>query len=246
MSFRTFAIFLTLLFNSGLIFGEKENVYIAAFYPDSSVISAPSFPFISMYTEELINNNSLGILRDYKFNVVWKNTQCKEQYAMEGFINFLRDDRRQYLSLFGPACSDPAAGIAQISHFFGLPLFTYTARSPALGNTKIYPKFIRGNPSGANIVAGWIKFIQDYKWKRLAIINQQGDYFISTSTDAQITLDKLGIEYHVDIFDPQSLNFEERMETILMNLDTRGYRVIIGGFINMSTHHGNMTSLSPF
>ena len=205
----------------------KETIYIAGFYPDSFIISAPNVPYTSNFTESHINNNNLGILRDYDIKVVWKNSRCLEQYAMSSFIDFIREDNRRYLALFGPACSDSAAAIARVSHFYGLSLFTYSSRSPHLGNQKIFPYFIRGNPSDAFIVAGWIKFIRDNNWRRLAIINQQDDYFLSTSQEAQIVLTALEIEHYVDIFDPQSVRFEEQVETILSNLDTRGYRVII-------------------
>ncbi|KAI6654135.1 gamma-aminobutyric acid type B receptor subunit 1 [Oopsacas minuta] len=214
-----------LLFTSCV--AEKTTVYIAGFYPDSFVISAPGIPYTSQYTENQINNNSLGLLKDYNLKFIWKNTLCIEAYALEAFIEFLRDDSKRYLVLLGPACSDPAAGIAQLSHFYGLTLFTYSSRSPALGNTDVYPGFIRANPSDANIVAGWMKFIQHYNWRRLAILNQQGDYFLSTSQEAQVLLQELGIDHYVGIFDPQSIRFDDQVETLLKLVDTQGYRILI-------------------
>ena len=206
---------------------EKQTIYIAAFYPDSYVVSAPNALHTASYTQGQINNNTLGLLRDYNIEVIWKNTLCIERYALNGFIEFLRDTSRRYLVLLGPICTDPLASIAQISHFYGLSLFTYTNRSPSLGNILRYPGFIRGSPSDVNIVAGWIKFIQYYNWTRLAILNQQGDYFLSTSQEAQLILKGLNIEHYIDLFDPESIRFDEQVETVLSRVNSQGYRIMI-------------------
>ena len=213
---------------------EKKTIYIAGFYPDSFVISAPEAPFTAKYALDQINNDTLGLLRDYRVEVVWKNTLCIERYALQEFIEYLRDDTTRYLMLLGPVCSDPAAGLAQVSHMYGLTQLTYGSRSPSLGNIKRYPGFIRGNPSDINIVAGWIKYIQTYNWRRLAILNQQGDYFISTSQEVQLILQELEIEHYVGIFDPESIRFDEQVDTILTDVDTQGYRIIISEFLHLS------------
>ena len=222
-------LFITLQLS--LCVAEKQTIYIAGFYPDSFVIAAPEVPYTGKYTEEQINNNTLGLLKDYRIEVVWKNSLCIERYALQNFIEFLRDDTKQYLMLLGPVCSDPAAGVAQISHLYGLTQLTYGSRSPSLGNTKRYPGFIRGNPSDVNIIAGWVKYIQTYNWRRIAILNQQGDYFISTGQEIQRVLQELVIEHYVGIFDPESTRFDEQVDTILREVDTQGYRIIISELV---------------
>ena len=230
---RGFAIsyLLFITFQLSICVAEKPTIYIAGFYPDSFVISAPEAPYTSKYAEDQINNNELGLLKDYRIEVIWKNSLCIQRYALRGFVEFLRDDSRRYLVQLGPVCSDPSAGVAQISYFYGLTQLTYGSRSPSLGNIKRYPGFIRGNPSDVNIVAGWIKYIQTYNWRRIAILNQQGDYFISTSQELQRILQDLKIEHYVGIFDPQSTRFDEHVESVLTDVDTQGYRIIISELI---------------
>ena len=223
--FSLHLLLLSLLFTSCI--AEKPTIYIAGFYPDSFVISAPNMLHTSQYTENEINNNTLGLLSDYNIKVVWRNTLCIERFAIEAFIEFLREDTNRYLVLLGPACSDPAAGVAQVSYRYGLSLLTFASRSPQLGNLARYPGFIRGNPSDANIVAGWMKYIQEYNWRRLAILNQQGDYFISTSQEAQLLLQQLDIQHYVGIFDPESIRFDDQVDTLLSRVDREGYRIII-------------------
>ena len=221
-------LLLLLLFTSCA--AEKPTIYIAGFYPDSHVISAPNIVYTSQYTENEINNNTLGLLSDYNIKVVWRNTLCIERFAIQAFIEFLREDTNRYLVLLGPACSDPAGGIAQVSYLYGLSQLTYSSRSPHLGNIARYPGFIRGNPSDANIVAGWMKYIQEYNWRRLAILNQQGDYFISTSQEAQLLLKELDIPHYVGIFDPESIRFDDQVDTLLSKVDSEGYRILISEF----------------
>ena len=220
-----YLLLLLLLFTSCT--AEKSTIYIAGFYPDSHVISAPNTVHTSQYTENEINNNTLGLLPDYNIKVIWRNTLCIERFAIEAFVEFLRNDTNRYLILLGPACSDPAGGVAQISYRYGLSQLTYASRSPHLGNIVRYPGFIRGNPSDVNIVAGWMKYIQQYNWRRLAILNQQGDYFISTSQEAQLLLLQLDIQHYVGIFDPESIRFDEQVDTLLSRVDREGYRIII-------------------
>ena len=117
--------------------------------------------------------------------------------------------------------------VAQVSYRYGLSLLTFASRYPQLGNLARYPGFIRGNPSDANIVAGWMKYIQEYNWRRLAILNQQGDYFISTSQEAQLVLQQLNIQHDVGIFDPESIRFDDQVDTLLSRVDREGYRIII-------------------
>ena len=212
---------------------KKQTIYIAGFSPDRNN-TIVTYRLIGQFAEKQINNNNLGLLNDYNIEVIWKNTRCIARYALEAFVEFLRDDTRRYLLLLGPICSDLAAEVAQVSYLYGLTQLTYGSRSPSLGNIKRYPGFIRGNPSDINIVAGWIKYIQTYKWRRLAILNQQGEYFISTSQVAQLILHELDIEYYVGIFDPESIQFDEQVETIVSDVNTQGYRIIISKFIHIS------------
>ena len=207
----------------------KQNLYVLGLYPKSG--GGWSQPFVE-YSAELalshIRENG-SILSEYQIVIDWKNTKCNGGVALKEFFDALAKNRsRTYLAVFGGGCAVATSEVAAISFRYGLAQIAYASTAPNLGNSELYPKFVRGVPSDLNAVPARARFINQNNWKRVAIINEQDPIFVASSHFMETVLDGINVEYRVEDFAPSgSIPLDQQVRTIADNLRGNGYRIII-------------------
>ena len=202
-----------------------KDLYLLGLYPETGGWSLPLGPLCSTMALDQINSRE-DLLPGYKLNVEWRNSDCSDKVAMESFINSLTSNKT-YIGVFGPGCSVAAVAIANISPAYGLITFSYAAASPSLEDEVRYKYFIRGLTSDTSIAVGRINFIENYGWKRVAIISQQEELFVYNSYVMEDLLTNLGIDYRTGSFDTKSLNVDTQIKNAINLIKETGYRIII-------------------
>ena len=205
----------------------KPKLYILGLYPKSG--DGWTEPFVE-YSAELalahIRENG-SILSEYEIVIDWKNTKCNGGVALKEFFDALaRNQSRTYLAVFGGGCAVSTSEVAAISFRYGLAQIGYASTAPNLGNSYLYPKFVRGVPSDLNAVPARARFINQNNWKRVAIINEQDPIFVASSHSMERVLDRINVEYRVEDFVPEG-DINQQVRTIADNLRGDGYRIII-------------------
>ena len=224
---QSLAVILTLL---SLHFIDcKQKLFILGLYPNTG--TGWTEPF-AVYSADLARRHveeSGSILEDYELEIDWQDTECDGGVALQSFFNALANNRNKtYLAVFGGGCAVATSEVAGISYRYGLSQIAYASTATNLGNTRLYPQFVRGVPSDRNAVPARAKFIREQNWKRVAIINEQDPIFVASSHTMETVLDGLGINYRVEDFAPSGLiSLEDQVRTIASNLKTFGYRVVI-------------------
>ena len=207
----------------------KQNLYVLGLYPKSG--DGWTEPFVE-YSAELalshIRENG-SILSEYQIVIDWKNTKCNGGVALKEFFDALAKNRsRTYLAVFGGGCAVATSEVAAISFRYGLAQIAYASTAPNLGNSELYPKFVRGVPSDLNAVPARARFINQNNWKRVAIINEQDPIFVASSHFMETVLDGINVEYRVEDFAPSgTIPLDQQVRTIADNLRGNGYRIII-------------------
>ena len=207
----------------------KQRLDILGLYPKNG--DGWTEPFVE-YSGELalrhIEQNG-SILRDYQLAIDWKNTKCNGGVALKEFVDALGNNQNKtYLAVFGGGCAVATSQVAALSYRYGLAQIAYASTAPNLGNRKLYPRFVRGVPSDINAVPARAKFIEEFNWRRVAIINEQDPIFVASSHNMESVLDRLHVEYRVEDFAPSgTIPLDQQVRTIAENLRTNGFRVII-------------------
>ena len=205
----------------------KQRLDILGLYPKNG--DGWTEPFVE-YSGELalrhIEQNG-SILRDYQLAIDWKNTKCNGGVALKEFVDALGNNQNKtYLAVFGGGCAVATSQVAALSYRYGLAQIAYASTAPNLGNRKLYPRFVRGVPSDINAVPARAKFIEEFNWRRVAIINEQDPIFVASSHNMESVLDRLHVEYRVEDFAPtNTIELDQQVERIAKNL--REYKIII-------------------
>ena len=106
-------------------------------------------------------------------------------------------------------------------------MISWASTSPSLTNTKLYPQLLLGTPSDINTVAGQLILIQEMNVRRVVILNEQEDLFVTISARLQLLLDELGVGYLTEIYNTESKNYLQTIDLILSRIETEVYNVIV-------------------
>ena len=208
------------------VFCDKKDLYIAGIYPANGSWSAPDIPTSIRLALEHINAND-EVLPDYNLKIELENSQCKNTIGLTKLFHFIKNTNRTYVSLFGDGCSVVTGAVAEISHMYGLVAVAFASTSPSLGNTDRYPTLIRSRPSESSTSPAKLHFIKENGWKRIAIINQLEDLFVSTSHELQKLLNEESIHYRIEIIDPKGPDLMDQLQEALAIIEKEGYRIIV-------------------
>ncbi|KAI6653606.1 Gamma-aminobutyric acid type B receptor subunit 2-like [Oopsacas minuta] len=181
---------------------------------------------IGEFAKDLINN-STNILPDCQLNIDWKNSQCQSNAAVNEIQSFLQDQGVIYHFVLGPACSISAEPVGQIIPNFYLNMMAYSAASPDL-TTDSYPNTFLGVVTfDANVVI-WVKLIQFYQWRRVAIIGQDTGLFNTVNLNFGEQLNELSVSFDI----ARIIEGEEKeIDTMLSRIfQTNEYKIVFGNF----------------
>ncbi|KAI6655159.1 gamma-aminobutyric acid (GABA) type B receptor [Oopsacas minuta] len=204
---------------------QKVDIHIAGIYPANGSWSAPNIPISVRLALEHINSNN--VVPGYTLRIDLENSQCKNTIGLSRLFHFIQNPNYTYVSLFGDGCSVVTGAVAEISYLYGLVSVAFASTSPSLANTERYPTLIRSRPSESSTIPARLRFITENGWKRIAIINQQEDLFVSTSHELQKLLNIDSVHYRIEIIDPKGPNLLEQLQGALALIEKEGYRIIV-------------------
>ncbi|KAI6661636.1 gamma-aminobutyric acid type B receptor [Oopsacas minuta] len=205
---------------------NQENLNIAALYPYPTRMLSGAAPAAAQLALDHINSN-LSILTNYNLTVKFRDSGCSNIVAVRSLFEFIREPDQSYLVVLGAWCSVATDVVAELAIAYNLPVISWASTSPSLTNDARYPELLLGTPSDTNTVSGQLLLIQQYNIRRVAIINEQEDLFISISTRLQVFLNELGVSYITEIYNPKNENYLETIDLILTRIDSEGYRVVV-------------------
>ena len=170
-------------------------IKIAGLYPRDGNWIAPQMKNIGEFAKDLINNSTV-ILPDYQLSIDWKNSQCASETAVGNIIDFVEDENVIYHFVFGPACSISAELVGEIIPHYNLNMLAYSATSPELASSA-YPNTYLGVTTSNAFVVVYLKLIQFYQWRRVALIGQDTGLFNTINLNFAGQLNHMNVAFDI-------------------------------------------------
>ncbi|KAJ7363717.1 hypothetical protein OS493_009880 [Desmophyllum pertusum] len=174
---------------------------------------------------EDINQRS-DILKEYKLNLIPRDTQGNTGLGNKVFYDFLRE--KQVRLILGPSRSNVAESAGATAKYYNMIQVSPSAASGELSNKDVFPYFFRTVPALSAANRTFITIAQTFGWTRVAILYQSRELFISAATSLRQECNKNKIQvisYGSFLSDPKS------QIKHLKDIDAR----IIFGFFSKST-----------
>ncbi|KAI6661637.1 gamma-aminobutyric acid type B receptor subunit 1 [Oopsacas minuta] len=205
---------------------DQQVLNIAAVYPYPSTGFSGATPAAVKLALNHINSNPT-ILPNYSLTVKFRDSGCKEKIAVRSLFKFISEPNENYLVVLGAWCSKATDVVAELALAYDKPVISWASTSPSFTNSELYPELLLGTPSDINTVSGQLVLIQELKIRRVAIINEQEDLFVTISARLHVFLNELGVEYLTEIYNPESQNYLQTIDLILTRIHNDGYNVIV-------------------
>ena len=167
-----------------------DVISIAGLYPEDGDWIAPQMKAITEFAKDLVNN-ATNILPNHQLSIDWQNSECRSKIAVEKILNFVLREKI-YHFVFGPACSISSEPVADIIPTYFLNMIAYSATSPNLASD-LYPNTFVGVKTYNSFVVVWVKLVQFYVWRRVAIMGQDSDIFNTVNENFEEELKGLDI-----------------------------------------------------
>lgn len=136
-------------------------------------------------------NSNCDLLREYKLQLSIDDSGCdvvsKATISIVGTIH----NRTHVAGIVGPGCSEASFAVGRLLAHKDLSLINIapSATSPLLVNTTIYPNTFRPIPSSLGFIAMYKAIVKDLKFKRIAILFEEGRQFhVTTASSFQTSL----------------------------------------------------------
>eukprot|EP00800_Vazella_pourtalesii_P011502 TRINITY_DN2767_c0_g1_i1.p1 TRINITY_DN2767_c0_g1~~TRINITY_DN2767_c0_g1_i1.p1 ORF type:complete len:796 (-),score=129.49 TRINITY_DN2767_c0_g1_i1:88-2475(-) len=203
---------------------DQNVINIAGLYPFPSTNFSGATPYAVQLALDHINSNST-ILQNYHLNITFGDSGCEEKIAVRSLFEFIHTPK--YTVVFGAWCSKATDVVAELALAYDIPVVSWASTSPSFTNSKLYPQLLLGTPSDINTVAGQLILIQQLNVRRVVIINEQEDLFITISHRLQLFLDEVGVSYLTEIYNEESNNYLQTIDLVLSRIQTEGYSVVV-------------------
>ncbi|XP_077985184.1 gamma-aminobutyric acid type B receptor subunit 1-like [Glandiceps talaboti] len=122
-------------------------------------------------------NNSTQILSGYELRLIGNYTEMLPDRGLHVLYDFVYN-KPQLTMMFGPTFSSVAAVVNRVAADYNLIQISY-ASSPSLRDKSVYPLTVQIYPVDDVLNPARVAFVQHFKWKRVAIIFDDIEYFRS-------------------------------------------------------------------
>ncbi|CAG0886915.1 unnamed protein product [Darwinula stevensoni] len=167
-------------------------------------------------------NKQEDLLPGYEVKLTWNDSQCDPGLGASVMYDLLYNPPTKLLLLGG--CSTVCTTVAEAAKMWNLLVLSYGASSPALSDRTRFPTFFRTHPSATVHNPVRLKLFKKFGWKKIAIIQEAEEVFVSTVDDLEVKCSEAGIE----ILTRQS--FVTDPTDAVLNLKRQDARIIIGLF----------------
>lgn len=204
---------------------SKETLFIGGLFGLDTIRggwnSAGIIPAVQMAIDHI--NNSSQYLRDYHLELLIKDSKCSVGEAVRRSMEYISSGRPMIMFL-GPGCSKAAIPVAESIHYWNIVQIGFSNSSPLLSSKLLYPLYFRTNPSETFSNLGRIAILRRFKWKRVAILQQNNDVFTGISNSLVDLLE--AANFSVLAYE----SFKDHPRFAIENLKKKDARVIFAFF----------------
>ena len=196
------------LYNAGVTRGRDASesaripLRIVGFFPayDSSIWHGGFYciPAALLAVEQI--NNKTDLLPGYELKFEYLDSGgCGRDTAVERYLEEIASKPTPPVAIIGPGCSESSLAFASFSAQPGREVLTvsYGATTPTLSNLVAFPYFLRTVPSQIPLADSMAKFVENFKWKAVATLYEDGLIQRTTVLHFFASLSRLntGIDY---------------------------------------------------
>lgn len=196
---------------------SKHKIYIGGIFPMTGTFyTAKSIVLAASMAEKAINNNN-SILRDYQLKLLVTDGQCKSEFVMKSFIDYIL--YQYYYKMFGilgPACSETIEPLAGVSKHYKTVLMSYAAEGSSFSNRDRYPYFFRTIGENRQYKYVYLQLLKKFKWERVAAFSEDGLKYTEYISYMQEMLRENGINFVANIKFPR--DWQPEILTKVINL----------------------------
>lgn len=139
-------------------------------------------------------NKEPGILSNYSLKILVKDTQCRTDLTLNAFIDFVsRQSNRTYVGILGPACSNQAEIVAEVSPYHNIIVMGYSVEAFSLADRQKYPLYFRTSSSYFEFNGAYSSLFNRFDWKQYATLTE-ANYATSIVTGVHEHLEKMGVQ----------------------------------------------------
>ena len=196
------------LYNAGVTRGQNASesarvpLRIVGFFPayDSSIWPGGFYciPAALLAVEQI--NNDPNLLPGYELKFEYLDSGgCGRDTAVERYLEEIASKPTPPVAIIGPGCSESSLALASFSAQPGREVLTvsYGATTPTLSNLAAFPYFLRTVPPQIPLADSMAKFVENFKWKAVATLYEDGLIQRTTVLHFFASLSRLnmGIDY---------------------------------------------------
>lgn len=137
-------------------------------------------------------NARSDLLSEYRLDMIWRDSKCDPGLGVTQLYDLLYEEPTKVMILSG--CSDVTTVVAEAVPMWNLVVVSYGSSSPALSDRGRFRTFFRTHPSAVLQNPARLKLFEFEKWKKIAILLEASELFISTAEDLEAQCKKAGVE----------------------------------------------------
>ncbi|XP_027040338.1 gamma-aminobutyric acid type B receptor subunit 2-like [Pocillopora damicornis] len=203
---------------------SKIPLYIGGFFgvniQEGAWSTAEVIPSLEMALEHV--NNDPSILVDYQLKYVWNDSKCESGSGIKAMLTMI-DTPPHKIVFLGPGCSVATVPVAEAAPYWQAVQIGYSTSSPQFSDKEKFPLYFRTSTSETMENPTRVALLEQFNWKKVAILVQNLDIFVWTKEDLIPLLNKSNIS----IIATESFKYDPSSSVKYLIKD-KDARIIIG------------------
>lgn len=215
---------------------KNEEIFIGGIFPKvryNSSTEGGEYVAAEMAINMINGNTSL--LPNYKLSLKHNQCFCDSDEAVRAFLTYgFRQHTDNLVGVLGPWCSDQVDTTSAFSKTFQIVAITYSAEGTSF-NKQQNPYFFRTIGENKQYKPVFLQFMKSFKWKRVAMLSEDGSKYTEYLSEMEQQLKKEKIEVIVNKKLPSiGANGIDEIQHALLDLRNRNARIIVAEIYNPS------------
>ncbi|XP_016841856.1 uncharacterized protein LOC100115038 [Nasonia vitripennis] len=206
---------------------DKNTLIVGGIFPMTGTFyTAKSIVLAASMAKTAINRNNT-VLRDYNLKMLINDGQCKSDFVMKSFIDYiLHNFYRKLIGVLGPACSETIEPLAGVSKHYYTVIMSYGAEGSSFSDRSRYPYFFRTIGENRQYKHVYLQLLKKFNWNRVAAFSEDGLKYTEYISYMQEMLRENGITFVANIKFPREWQ-PEILTKYLEDLKQKRARIII-------------------
>ncbi|XP_019849367.1 PREDICTED: gamma-aminobutyric acid type B receptor subunit 2-like [Amphimedon queenslandica] len=134
---------------------------------------------------KLINERE-DILQNYTLSYTdVLDSGCSHTKALDQFFELIQERNVTYISILGCGCSTATIPVAEVSHYWNIPLLAYASPANVLNDRTRFRNFFRTFVSFRHISSSLGQLMREFGWQQLSVITQDESLFTRVTDDLE-------------------------------------------------------------